>query len=220
MSPRSFYPLTRNDAKSSLSSSRLNFPCFPLPHFPTYSGSVIYFLLYKPRRDSAGLLEPDTRILSLASIAAKSNIASLALQTTTLALILAYPRAFHFLTTSFLLSKCYTASLVLMFNMRDPANLSTNNSPIPQYPTSFATDVVAAAEEGRAIPLSVVLALEEEDERKPQKGFQTRMSMARSTGKNVSFYSERVEVTVETDEGSEVDLGMVDEDDEVRMGGV
>lgn len=132
-----------------------------------------------------------------------------------------------------------------MLNMRDPSNLSNMNSPVTaaspsqwmstgpggaspsQWMSSdpanfFTDDVLAAAEEGRKIPLSVVLALEDEEQAQPKKKeeeqeqrYETKLSLGRSAGKNVSFCPSQPLRTVSalsslSSEGSEVDLGTID----------
>jgi hypothetical protein len=110
-----------------------------------------------------------------------------------------------------------------MLNLRDPTNFSSPPPHASQWASNpsdhFASDVISAVEEGRELPLSVVLAMEEV----PQfsKAFGTKMSMARSNGKNISFYPRRVEPLrsmslTSTGEGSKIELGTVGEEEEGR----
>lgn len=57
---------------------------------------VFFFLVHKPKKTSGGLLKTDSRVLSLASIAVKTNLISLLCQVSILALVFAFPKAFHF----------------------------------------------------------------------------------------------------------------------------
>jgi hypothetical protein len=102
------------------------------------------------------------------------------------------------------MSKIYTASLIAMLNLRDPSTLlCTTTSAFPQArwsnPVEPCASVVAAAdeEEGRHSPLSIALVLQQEPPTKEEKdkaarsrAFETKMSVVRSAGKNVSFCRE------------------------------
>ncbi|BGP20942.1 hypothetical protein JCM10213_008029 [Rhodosporidiobolus nylandii] len=135
--------------------------------------SVIYYLVLKPRKESRGALKPDSRILSLAILAAKTGIVSLIMQVLIMALLLAMPRTYYWGLPAFLESKIYIGSLIASLNARDPdarvagARRSSQGSAwssraSDQAPRS-AVQEVSAAEEGRALPLMLALAMPEKD---------------------------------------------------------
>ncbi|GAA6030588.1 hypothetical protein JCM8097_006222 [Rhodosporidiobolus ruineniae] len=130
---------------------------------------TLYYLVFRPRRDGAGLLAPNSRITSLALLTVKTNSISLFVQVFILVLLLIFPRAFHFGALSFLETKIYVGSLVATLNARDATTLATragsgdpppwdsfpSHPPLNVHLSSPGNGGAGAAEEGRAAPVEL-----------------------------------------------------------------
>ncbi|GAA5831570.1 hypothetical protein JCM11251_000752 [Rhodosporidiobolus azoricus] len=103
--------------------------------------SIFYYIILKPRHESGGLLSPDSRIHTLASFTAKTNLASLIVQILILSLLLAYPREFHYGTPSFLVAAVYVGSLICTLLARDPSTLRSNGGSAPRWAGSHQNEL-------------------------------------------------------------------------------
>ncbi|GAA5916465.1 hypothetical protein JCM6882_006465 [Rhodosporidiobolus microsporus] len=149
------------------------------------TAAVVYYIVFKPRKESGGLLNSDSRIHSIAVLTAKTNLVSLVVQVIILALLLGYPDEFHFGSPSFLECKIYVGCLIATLNSRDPQTLRSNGGTYPPWrsnPDELPSFVLPAS--GAETPLSGragVTVLELEDQRPP---FDTKLSAARSAARN------------------------------------
>ncbi|GAA5852064.1 hypothetical protein JCM8547_000146 [Rhodosporidiobolus lusitaniae] len=161
----------------------------------------LYYLVYLPHRSSSGLLKPDSRITNIALLLVKTGSVALITQLLILVLFFAYPNAYHFGTVAFLESKIYVSSLIISLNARDrtaPSTSSGGGATYPDWALALSRPhtpriaVVAAAEEGRSIPLILRTApggedgKEEEEVEVKQRGFETKLSRGRSSELNAT----------------------------------
>ncbi|GAA6009467.1 hypothetical protein JCM10207_003792 [Rhodosporidiobolus poonsookiae] len=191
------------------------------------TGGILWYLWLKPRKEGGSNFRSDSRIVSLALIALKTNSLALAIQIVIVILLLAYPGNMHWGTPVFLESKVYLGSLIATLNVRDPALQSTSapdSLEPPHWLTSPSDFVTTGAPRSNSEADHVSLYVLRNEDRDIERGLadpnpallhpHTTLARERSSERHPSVFAPPPRARPAKDDGGKVVVSRCGEDSE------
>ncbi|GAA6009470.1 hypothetical protein JCM10207_003793 [Rhodosporidiobolus poonsookiae] len=120
------------------------------------TGGTVWFLAIKPKRNSSGLLQPDSRFIILARLAVKTNALSLVIQIVVLGLLFGQPSNYSYMAVSFIEGQVYVGTFIATLNARRTSIAAADFKPNCWAPWSSdppgppISSTLREVEEGRA----------------------------------------------------------------------